>query len=137
MLFLQEASSGAGGPEGLVGWTVALAPSTLILVLTIVIAAAGNESKRPTFEVTLEQPVAPLRLNRPAELAGKAQYYFGLPVVEGEISWQVERVPVYPRWWWYWGHQPTGPQIVATGAGITDPDVITLFTELRDEETAS
>jgi small-conductance mechanosensitive channel len=38
MLILQEA--GAATPEGLVDWIVALAPSALILVLTIVVAAA-------------------------------------------------------------------------------------------------
>ncbi|HSM51632.1 MAG TPA: MG2 domain-containing protein, partial [Thermoanaerobaculia bacterium] len=47
-------------------------------------AAIGvEEYKRPTFEVEVSAPPEPLRLNRPAELAGEARYLFGLPVAEG------------------------------------------------------
>ena len=61
-----------------------------------------EEYKRPTFEVTLEDPAAPLRLNRPAVLTGEARYYFGLPVSSGRVRWRVTREPQYPPWWW-WG----------------------------------
>ena len=81
-----------------------------------------EEYKRPTFEVAVQEPAAPLRLNRSAELRGQAGYYFGLPVVEGSVSWQVERVPVYPRWWWYWRPVSSRPEIVASGDTTTDAD---------------
>ncbi len=81
-----------------------------------------EEYKRPTFEVAVLEPQAELRLNRPAELTGEAGYYFGLPVVEGEVSWRVERVPVYPRWWWYWRPVSTTPETVASGETTTDAE---------------
>ncbi len=81
-----------------------------------------EEYKRPTFEVTVRDPEGPLRLNRPAELGGEARYYFGLPVVEAQVDWQVERVPVYPRWWWLWGHETVQSEVVAAGSGTTDAE---------------
>ena len=81
-----------------------------------------EEYKRPTFEVVVQEPATSLRLNRPAELRGMAGYYFGLPVVEGTVSWQVERAPVYPRWWWHWRPISSSPEIVASGEAQTDAD---------------
>jgi uncharacterized protein YfaS (alpha-2-macroglobulin family) len=81
-----------------------------------------EEYKRPTFEVKVSDPEAPLRLNRPADLAGSARYYFGLPVVTGQVSWRVTREPVYPWWWWWWGRPTVETQIVATGDTTLDDD---------------
>jgi len=50
-----------------------------------------EEYKRPTFEVTIQDPREPLRLNRPAALLGEARYYFGLPVSSGTARWRVAR----------------------------------------------
>ncbi|MCP4660953.1 MAG: hypothetical protein GY856_36595, partial [bacterium] len=87
--------------------------------------AAGirvEEYKRPTFEVTIEDPEAPLRLNRPATLGGEVRYYFGLPVVSGTVDWRVTREPVFPRWWWWFG-RPTAPvQTIAAGTAELDAD---------------
>ena len=81
-----------------------------------------EEYKRPTFEVTIEEPEETLRLNRTAELRGEARYYFGLPVVTGEVSWQVTREPVRPPWWFWWGRPPEPPRIVASGETSLDDD---------------
>ncbi len=54
-----------------------------------------EEYKRPTFEVSINDPEKPLRFNRPAKLKLSARYYFGLPVSEGKVVWKVEREPVY------------------------------------------
>lgn len=76
-----------------------------------------EEYKRPTFEVTLEDPAEALRLNQPAQLQGRVRYYFGLPVSEGEAVWRVLRQPVYPPWWgWYFRPAPGGSQTVAMGS---------------------
>ena len=56
-------------------------------------AVQVEEYKRPTFEVTWKDPSEPLRLNRPARLAGEARYYFGLPVASGTARWRVTRTP--------------------------------------------
>jgi len=54
-----------------------------------------EEYKRPTFEVSINDPEKPLRLNRSAKLKLSARYYFGLPVSGGKVVWKVEREPVY------------------------------------------
>ncbi|MDD8021003.1 MAG: alpha-2-macroglobulin family protein [Acidobacteriota bacterium] len=54
-----------------------------------------EEYKRPTFEVSINDPEKPLRLKRPAKLKLNARYYFGLPVSGGKVIWKVERQPVY------------------------------------------
>ncbi len=58
-------------------------PGTLRSSLGGATSVRVEEYKRPTFEVTVDDPEQPLRLNRPAALAGEARYYFGLPVTRG------------------------------------------------------
>ncbi|MBN2360142.1 MAG: hypothetical protein JXR83_11875 [Deltaproteobacteria bacterium] len=83
-----------------------------------------EEYKRPTFETKLLDPAAPLRLNIPAQLKAEARYYFGLPLTSGSVRWRVQRVPVYPWWYSYWGWHSggTAPQVVATGQGALGGD---------------
>ncbi|HXT50913.1 MAG TPA: MG2 domain-containing protein, partial [Thermoanaerobaculia bacterium] len=82
-----------------------------------------EEYKRPTFEVTLQEPKEALRLNRVAKLPGEARYYFGLPVTAGSVRWHVSRQPVYPYWWgWFGGGGETEPQVVAAGTATLDDE---------------
>jgi hypothetical protein len=82
-----------------------------------------EEYKRPTFEVEIADPEAPLRLNREAALSGDVRYYFGLPVVSGSVTWRVTREPVYPRWWYWWYPSPsTQSQVVAAGETALDEE---------------
>ncbi len=75
-----------------------------------------EEYKRPTFEVTVSDPETALRLNRPATLTGEVRYYFGLPVVSGEVVWRVVREPVYPRWGWhFWAPTRGATETIAAG----------------------
>ncbi|MBI2840187.1 MAG: hypothetical protein HYX75_17870 [Acidobacteria bacterium] len=102
-------------------------------------AISVEEYKRPTFEVTLRDPQEPLRLNRPATLTGEAKYYFGLPVVTGDVRWRVMREAVYPWWWsWYWGADRTPPRTIGAGTSSLRPDgTFTLtFTPAADEREA-
>lgn len=78
-----------------------------------------EEYKRPTFEVSLEDPKEPLRLNRPASFPGQARYYFGLPVTRGEVRWRAVREE---RWLWWWFPQPGREEIVAAGTAELSPD---------------
>ncbi len=80
-----------------------------------------EEYKRPTFEVTVNEPETQLRLNRPAQLTGEARYYFGLPVSDGSASWRITRREVYPYWWWRHA-RGRGPQTVAQGVAPIDAD---------------
>jgi len=80
-----------------------------------------EEYKRPTFEVTLDDPADAVRLGRPATFAGKARYYFGLPVTDGQVRWQVLREPVWEQgWWWGWNPPAAQPLIVASGTAQVD-----------------
>jgi hypothetical protein len=80
-----------------------------------------EEYKRPTFELEIEDPAAPLKLNREALVAGSARYYFGMPLRQGRVAWRVTREPAWPRW--YWGWRPRTPaQQVAAGEGGLGPD---------------
>ncbi|MFQ5526490.1 MAG: alpha-2-macroglobulin [Thermoanaerobaculia bacterium] len=98
-----------------------------------------EEYKRPTFEATLEPPTDSLRLNRRAELTGTARYYFGLPVVDGEVKWRVTREPVYPYWWWwYYPPAPAAAETIASGiSDLTEDGVFSIeFLPEADEREA-
>jgi hypothetical protein len=101
---------------------------------------AVEEYKRPTFEVTLEDPKEPLRLNRLASFHGEARYYFGLPVASGTVRWQATRQEVVPLWWSWWGWSPgkSGAQVVAAGEGklAADGGFTIAFTPQADERLA-
>ncbi len=103
------------------------------------VTALVEEYKRPTFEVEIAEPSESLRLNRPAGLTGSARYYFGLPVVEGAVSWRVTREPLYPPWWgWYYGRAATRTETVASGTGemSSDGTFRLRFTPEADEREA-
>lgn len=98
-----------------------------------------EEYKRPTFEVEIADPAEPLRLNRPARLAGSARYYFGLPVTDGAVRWRVEREPEVPPWWGWWRPRPSGdPVVVAAGDSplAADGTFEVAFTPRADEREA-
>jgi uncharacterized protein YfaS (alpha-2-macroglobulin family) len=83
-----------------------------------------EEYKRPTFTVELLEAKEALRLNKQAPIHGEAQYYFGLPLVDGEVRWSVTREPVFPRWWSWWYRSPpsSSAQMVASGTAQLDSD---------------
>jgi hypothetical protein len=78
-----------------------------------------EEYKRPTFEVTMNDPAEPLRLGRPATFTGEGRYYFGLPVTHGEVAWRVVRESLY---WWTFYDSPSDEETVATGTATPDAD---------------
>ncbi|NVI99522.1 hypothetical protein HV824_15530, partial [Myxococcus sp. AM009] len=81
-----------------------------------------EEYKRPTFEVTLKDAKAQLRLNRPATFQGEARYYFGIPVTSGAVRWRAYREPVLPWWWWGPRSGASQRQVVATGTSPLGAD---------------
>ncbi|NWG12361.1 MAG: hypothetical protein HXY20_02365 [Acidobacteria bacterium] len=101
-----------------------------------------EEYKRPTFEVTLKDSEAPLRLNRPATFTGEARYYFGLPVTNGNVKWRATMEPEYP-WWWDWhgwvGPQRTSGRIAASGLSslASDGTFKITFTPEADERLSA
>src|SRR6185295_5343874 len=99
-----------------------------------------EEYKRPTFEVSIQDPPSPLRLNKPGTVRGQAKYYFGLPVAAGKALWKVTRQPVYPWWWGYWQPIPaTTSQVIASGQSPLKQDGTfeLAFTAGADERAAA
>jgi uncharacterized protein YfaS (alpha-2-macroglobulin family) len=98
-----------------------------------------EEYKRPTFEVTVDDPPEALRLNRAAHLTGHVRYYFGLPVVTGDVVWRVTREPVFPWWWHWWYPSPSAEsELVASGDAALDEEGTfeIAFTPEADEREA-
>lgn len=81
-----------------------------------------EEYKRPTFEVAVHSPEAGAVLNSPVTVKGKADYYFGMPVSEGRVSWRVVRKPQWPVWWYWWQPQKSYTLEVAVGETSLDTD---------------
>ena len=83
-----------------------------------------EEYERPGFEVLLDPPSEPVRLNREAAVPGRARLYHGLPVDGGRVQWQVVRAAEFEplRWGWGWRPQPAPPEIVASGSTRISPD---------------
>ncbi|MEN6312546.1 MAG: alpha-2-macroglobulin family protein, partial [Acidobacteriota bacterium] len=97
-----------------------------------------EEYKRPTFEVAVLDPAAPLRLNRVAVMKAEARYYFGLPVASGTAVWQVKREPVYPRWWWREAESGRSQTIAGGRARIKEDGTMeAAFTPRADERKAA
>ncbi|MCP3161646.1 alpha-2-macroglobulin family protein [Myxococcus qinghaiensis] len=117
----------------------------LLGVWTVQVESGGSSSirveeyKRPTFEVTLKDADAPLRMNRPATFKGEARYYFGLPVASGTVRWRAYREPVLPWWWWYDSSFISQQrQLVAAGSSSVEEDggFKVTFTPEADERSA-
>ena len=84
-----------------------------------------EEYKRPTFEVKIEDPPHPLRVEGENVIAGQARTFLGAPLSEGQVRWTVFRQTVHP-WWWQWrdgrwlgtvGGSKSGAKAVAQGTG--------------------
>jgi uncharacterized protein YfaS (alpha-2-macroglobulin family) len=105
-----------------------------------------EEYKRPTFEVTWKDSVEPRRLNQTASVEGEARYYFGLPVTNGSVRWNVRRARMRTTWhlWGPWGlttaEVPTEPEGEVIGAGTVtvedDGSFRFSFTPKADEREA-
>ncbi len=69
-----------------------------------------EEYKKPEFEVTVDAPENPVQLGEKITATIKAKYYFGAPVVEGQVKYKVERTAHNARWYparpWDWFYGP-------------------------------
>jgi len=85
-----------------------------------------EEYKRPKFEVTLDAPKEPAKLNAAATLSGKALSYTGVPIAGAKVRWRVAREVRFPGWWYdyfWWRPAPAGDaQEIAHGIATTDAD---------------
>ncbi|MFO0868673.1 MAG: alpha-2-macroglobulin family protein, partial [Pirellulales bacterium] len=83
-----------------------------------------EEYKRPKFQVTLDAPKEPGRLNAVVQLSGKATAYTGAAIDGAKVKWRVVRQVRYPDWWWWrcWWMPPAPgrSQEIAHGTANTD-----------------
>jgi len=93
-----------------------------------------EEYKKPEFEVTIDAGKARIEPGTKVTAEVSAQYYFGAPVANAEITWTVHRQP-YRHWmpvkrrypWYYEDIYPRprhrwGRELVIEGKGLTDAD---------------
>ena len=90
-------------------------------------AVRVEEYKRPKFQVKLEPPTEPARLNGEVKLRGTALAYTGAPVYSNLIKYRVVRQVRYPAWWgwrcWWMPPMPQASQEIAHGTvAATKPD---------------
>jgi len=97
-----------------------------------------EEYKRPTFEVAMTPPDKQMRLNTETTVLGKAGYYMGLPVSEGQVKYRVVRRTYWPWWWFWWtGRSPASDEF-EVGSGRTalaeDGAFAVTFTPVADPD---
>jgi hypothetical protein len=82
-----------------------------------------EEYKRPKFQVRLEPPREPAKLNRKVEIQGTAMAYTGAAINDATVRWRVVRQVEIPIWWrWsHWWMPPRGgeSQEIAHGVATT------------------
>jgi uncharacterized protein YfaS (alpha-2-macroglobulin family) len=94
-----------------------------------------EEFRPTTFEVKLKGGEANARLGRPLDLVVDAQYLFGAPVADAEVTWTVNRRPHWlrfkgydeytfedngDRWWWWYEDRDEYGEFLSDGTATTD-----------------
>jgi uncharacterized protein YfaS (alpha-2-macroglobulin family) len=85
-----------------------------------------EEYKRPKFEVTLDTPAEPAKLDGEVKLVGQATGYTGAAISSAKVRYRVVREVRYPQWCYsyFWWRMPTmgESQEIAHGTAITGAD---------------
>lgn len=79
-----------------------------------------EEYKRPTFEITLDQPTEEFKIGQKVSVEGHVKAYAGYGIDGASVKYHVVRKASFPWWrWWWW--QPTGKsQEIAHGETTSD-----------------
>lgn len=79
-----------------------------------------EEYKRPTFEITLDQPTEEFKIGQNVSVDGHVKAYAGYGIGGASVKYHVVRKASFPWWrWWWW--QPTGKsQEIAHGETTSD-----------------
>ncbi|MBO6051335.1 MAG: hypothetical protein J6P65_05065 [Bacteroidales bacterium] len=79
-----------------------------------------EEYKRPTFEITLDQPTEEFKIGQNVSVDGHVKAYAGYGIGGANVKYHVVRKASFPWWrWWWW--QPTGKsQEIAHGETTSD-----------------
>lgn len=81
-----------------------------------------EEYKRPSFEITLDQPTEEFKIGQNVSVDGHVKAYAGYGIGGATVKYHVVRKASFPWWrWWWW--QPTGKsQEIAHGETTSDND---------------
>ena len=80
-----------------------------------------EEYKRPTFEVTLNNPKNAVKLGQTVEIEGVAEALAGYPIADAEVKYKVQRQTSFWGIRWNWWNQSPAYDVVA-GSATTDAD---------------
>ncbi len=79
-----------------------------------------EEYKRPTFEITMDQPTEEFKIGQNVSVDGHVKAYAGYGIGGASVKYHVVRKASFPWWrWWWW--QPAGKsQEIAHGETTSD-----------------
>lgn len=95
-----------------------------------------EEYKRPTFEVTMQQPDGQVRLGSEVQIKGLATAFAGYPISGADFSYRIMRETRFP-YWRNWIPPMSGPPVlIASGEGKTDDEgrIVLSFTAWPDTD---
>ena len=79
-----------------------------------------EEYKRPSFEITVNQPDSSFKLNETIQINGNVKAYAGYAIDNASIKYRVVRQTSFP-YWKYWYYRPSQPEKeIANGDLRTD-----------------
>ena len=84
-----------------------------------------EEYKRPKFQVELDAPKTPAKLNETVQITGKATAYTGAAIGGAKVRYRVVREVRYPDWWYWlcwWMPRGGNSQEIAHGSTTTESD---------------
>ncbi len=79
-----------------------------------------EEYKRPDYEITLNDPVAPLAYLQLSRVTGKASYYTGMPLADAKVNYTITRQEYIPPFYWWRSWRPTAAEQIAQGETTTN-----------------
>lgn len=100
------------------------------------------EYRKPEYEISVTASQAEYVQGDRIEVGVLAKYYFGAPVANAKVRWNVVAQPYAFPWqgqgwydlhdWDYWTREEAGPRAVASGEGVTDAEGRFAFTVPAD-----
>lgn len=79
-----------------------------------------EEYKRPTFEITMDQPKEEFKIGQNVSVEGHVKAYAGYGIDGATVKYHVVRKASFPWWRWWWWHPISQTQEIAHGETTSD-----------------
>ena len=79
-----------------------------------------EEYKRPTFEITLDQPKEEFKIGQNVSVDGHVKAYAGYGIDGATVKYHVVRKASFPWWRWWWWQPTSKAQEIAHGETTSD-----------------